>query len=92
MNLALWEGFKMIALSGLPDDPQEVPVVLIVDSPWLPGFMGIPNREVLADGTLEEVRIYAAKCIRKTEGKGTHPFGRWRRSSRRAGRKHRCPG
>ena len=70
MKLALWEDFKKIALYGSPDKPQKVPVALIVDSPWLPGFMGIPNREVLPDGTLEEVRIYAAKCIRKTEGKG----------------------
>ena len=42
MNLALWEGFKEIALHGSADKPQEVPVALIVDSPWLPGFMGIP--------------------------------------------------
>jgi uroporphyrinogen-III decarboxylase len=28
----------------------------------------IPTREVLADGTPEEVRTYATECIRKTEG------------------------
>ena len=41
MKLAQWENFKKAALSGLPDKSQKIPVALIVDSPWLPGFMGI---------------------------------------------------
>ncbi len=41
MKPSLWEDFKRRALSGSPGGSQKVPVALIVDSPWLPGFMGI---------------------------------------------------
>jgi hypothetical protein len=41
MKLAQWENFKKVALAGLPDKSQKILVALIVDSPWLPGFMGI---------------------------------------------------
>jgi uroporphyrinogen decarboxylase len=41
MKQTLWEDFKKMALSGLPDVTRKIPVALIVDSPWLPGFMGI---------------------------------------------------
>jgi hypothetical protein len=33
-----WERFKQAAHLGAPDP---VPVALIVDSPWLPGYAGI---------------------------------------------------
>ena len=41
MKRSLWEDFKRMALSGSPDENRKIPVALIVDSPWLPGFMGI---------------------------------------------------
>jgi uroporphyrinogen decarboxylase len=41
MKLSMWEEFKRMALSGSPDENRKIPVALIVDSPWLPGFMGI---------------------------------------------------
>ena len=41
MKLSMWEDFKRMALSGSGSEGREVPVALIVDSPWLPGFMGI---------------------------------------------------
>ena len=41
MKPSIWEDFKRRALSGPPGGSQKVPVALIVDSPWLPGFMGI---------------------------------------------------
>jgi uroporphyrinogen decarboxylase len=37
-----WERFKEAARLGEPD---EVPVALIVDSPWLPGYAGIDTRD-----------------------------------------------
>jgi uroporphyrinogen-III decarboxylase len=37
-----WDRFKEAALGGAPD---EVPVALIVDSPWLPGYAGIDTRD-----------------------------------------------
>jgi pimeloyl-ACP methyl ester carboxylesterase len=40
--LQAWENFKVAARGGQPD---EVPVALIVDSPWLPGEAGIDTRD-----------------------------------------------
>jgi uroporphyrinogen-III decarboxylase len=37
-----WERFKLAAQLGEPD---QVPVALIVDSPWLPGYAGIDTRD-----------------------------------------------
>jgi len=37
-----WERFKLAARLGEPDP---VPVALIVDSPWLPGYAGIDTRD-----------------------------------------------
>jgi uroporphyrinogen-III decarboxylase len=47
-----WERFKLAAGLGEPD---LVPVALIVDSPWLPGYAGIDTRDyfLLADKWLE---------------------------------------
>jgi uroporphyrinogen decarboxylase len=38
----LWQNFKQAALLG---EPEQVPVALIVDSPWLPGYAGIDTRD-----------------------------------------------
>jgi uroporphyrinogen-III decarboxylase len=38
----LWESFKQAARLG---EPEQVPVGLIVDSPWLPGYVGIDTRD-----------------------------------------------
>jgi len=43
VKLSIWEDFRKMVLSGPAGRPQKVPVALIVDSPWLPGFMGIPT-------------------------------------------------
>jgi uroporphyrinogen-III decarboxylase len=47
-----WERFKLAARLGEPD---QVPVALIVDSPWLPGYAGIDTRDyyLLPDKWLE---------------------------------------
>lgn len=47
-----WEAFKQSALLG---KPGQVPVALIVDSPWLPGYAGIDTRDyfLLPDRWLE---------------------------------------
>ncbi|MFZ5919195.1 MAG: uroporphyrinogen decarboxylase family protein [Chloroflexota bacterium] len=47
-----WERFKQAARLGEPD---QVPVALIVDSPWLPGYAGIDTRDyyLLPDKWLE---------------------------------------
>jgi uroporphyrinogen decarboxylase len=37
-----WKNFKIAAQLGQPD---QVPVALIVDSPWLPGYAGIDTRD-----------------------------------------------
>jgi uroporphyrinogen-III decarboxylase len=37
-----WERFKLAARRGQPD---KIPVALIVDSPWLPGYAGIDTRD-----------------------------------------------
>jgi uroporphyrinogen-III decarboxylase len=37
-----WERFKQAACLGEPD---QVPVALIVDSPWLPGYAGVDTRD-----------------------------------------------
>ena len=37
-----WERFKQAARLGEPD---QVPIALIVDSPWLPGYAGIDTRD-----------------------------------------------
>jgi uroporphyrinogen decarboxylase len=37
-----WEQFKLAARLGEPDS---VPVALIVDSPWLPGYTGVDTRD-----------------------------------------------
>ena len=37
-----WENFKIAAKLG---EPEQVPVALIVDSPWLPGYAGIDTRD-----------------------------------------------
>jgi uroporphyrinogen decarboxylase len=39
---ASWEFFKQAARL---DEPEQVPVGLIVDSPWLPGYAGIDTRD-----------------------------------------------
>jgi uroporphyrinogen-III decarboxylase len=39
-----WERFKQAAQL---DEPDQVPVALIVDSPWLPGYAGIDTRDYL---------------------------------------------
>ncbi len=39
----MWEDFKRMVLSRSSGRPPKVPVALIVDSPWLPGFMGMPT-------------------------------------------------
>ncbi len=38
----LWDNFKVAARLG---EPEQVPVALIVDSPWLPGYAGIDTRD-----------------------------------------------
>ena len=47
-----WELFKQAAQLG---EPERVPVALIVDSPWLPGYAGIDTRDyfLLPDQWLE---------------------------------------
>ncbi|HSR33606.1 MAG TPA: uroporphyrinogen decarboxylase, partial [Anaerolineae bacterium] len=37
-----WQHFKEAARLG---EPEQVPVALIVDSPWLPGYAGIDTRD-----------------------------------------------
>ncbi|MBN1995446.1 MAG: uroporphyrinogen decarboxylase family protein [Anaerolineae bacterium] len=37
-----WQNFKVAAQLG---QPEQVPVALIVDSPWLPGYAGIDTRD-----------------------------------------------
>jgi uroporphyrinogen-III decarboxylase len=37
-----WQRFKQAAQLG---EPEQVPVALIVDSPWLPGYAGIDTRD-----------------------------------------------
>jgi uroporphyrinogen-III decarboxylase len=37
-----WNNFKVAAQLG---EPEQVPVALIVDSPWLPGYAGIDTRD-----------------------------------------------
>jgi len=37
-----WNNFKIAAKLG---EPEQVPVALIVDSPWLPGYAGIDTRD-----------------------------------------------
>jgi uroporphyrinogen-III decarboxylase len=41
MSIA-WECFKQAARLG---EPERVPVALIVDSPWLPGYAGVDTRD-----------------------------------------------
>jgi uroporphyrinogen-III decarboxylase len=41
-RFANWENFKLAARLG---EPEQIPVGLIVDSPWLPGYAGIDTRE-----------------------------------------------
>jgi hypothetical protein len=47
-----WEAFKQAARL---QEPRQVPVGLIVDSPWLPGYAGIDTRDyfLLPDRWLE---------------------------------------
>jgi uroporphyrinogen-III decarboxylase len=42
MNTTSWNRFLTAARRGVPD---QVPVALIVDSPWLPGYVGIDTRD-----------------------------------------------
>jgi uroporphyrinogen decarboxylase len=42
MNTTSWDRFLTAARLGVPD---QVPVALIVDSPWLPGYVGIDTRD-----------------------------------------------
>jgi uroporphyrinogen-III decarboxylase len=42
MNPTSWQRFLTAARLGIPD---QVPVALIVDSPWLPGYAGIDTRD-----------------------------------------------
>jgi uroporphyrinogen decarboxylase len=42
MNTIPWNRFLIAARLGTPD---QVPVALIVDSPWLPGYAGIDTRD-----------------------------------------------
>jgi uroporphyrinogen-III decarboxylase len=37
-----WERFKQAARLG---EPEQIPVALIVDSPWLPGYAGVDTRD-----------------------------------------------
>jgi len=43
MKLEAWERFKRVALSKDSGERHGVTTALIVDSPWLPGFMGISH-------------------------------------------------
>ena len=56
MRLSMWEDFKKMALTGSTGEKRKIPVALIVDSPWLPGFMGISTLDYL---TLPEQWIRA---------------------------------
>jgi uroporphyrinogen-III decarboxylase len=56
MRLSMWEDFKRMALTGSTGEKGKIPVALIVDSPWLPGFMGISTLDYL---TLPEQWIRA---------------------------------
>src|SRR5512145_1936547 len=42
MDTIAWNRFLTAARLGIPD---QVPVALIVDSPWLPGYAGIDTRD-----------------------------------------------
>ena len=37
-----WDYFKQAARLG---EPEQIPVALIVDSPWLPGYAGLDTRD-----------------------------------------------
>ena len=52
MGATPWERFKQAARL---EEPEPVPVGLIVDSPWLPGYAGIDTRDyyLFADKWLE---------------------------------------
>jgi uroporphyrinogen decarboxylase len=43
MRSEAWERFKRVALSKNSGERHGVTIALIVDSPWLPGFMGISH-------------------------------------------------
>jgi len=43
MKSEAWERFKRVALFANSQEKQEIITALIVDSPWLPGFMGISH-------------------------------------------------
>ena len=62
----LWQRFKQAARLGEPD---RVPVALIVDSPWLPGYAGIDTRDyfLLPDRWLE-ISGAASRSRRKKVG------------------------
>jgi uroporphyrinogen-III decarboxylase len=47
-----WERFKQAAHLGAPDP---VPVALIVDSPWLPGYAGIDTNDTPCPHLLESL-------------------------------------
>jgi uroporphyrinogen-III decarboxylase len=45
MNIEKWERFKRVALGA---EPAERPVALIVDSPWIPGYLGISTLDYIS--------------------------------------------
>jgi uroporphyrinogen decarboxylase len=45
MTAEAWKQFKAVALSGERPKKGGVPVGLIIDSPWLPGFKGISHTD-----------------------------------------------
>lgn len=45
MNIEKWERFKRVALGA---EPAERPVALIVDSPWIPGHLGLSTLDYIS--------------------------------------------
>jgi uroporphyrinogen decarboxylase len=46
MRAEQWETFKLAAKGGKPD---RIPVALIVDSPWIPGYVGVSHLDYFLD-------------------------------------------
>lgn len=57
VNIDLWDRFKRV-LSG--EVLESVPVGLIVDSPWIPGFLGVSTLDYL---TVPEVWLEANLAV-----------------------------
>lgn len=45
MNIEKWEHFKRVALG---EEPARRPVALIVDSPWIPGYLGLSTLDYIS--------------------------------------------